>query len=111
MGWAPVSNKIKGTKPFLLSLYPRKRMKIRYKDNKKGFVPLILLDTGAQVSCIQYKIFLKLKAPLITKNPPTQISAANGTPLNVVGMANLELECFCYQQGCTGFQKVDFHVV
>ena len=35
---------------------PRKRMKIRYKDNKKGFVPLILLDTGPRchVSSIKY---------------------------------------------------------
>ena len=69
------------------------------------------MDTGAQVTCLQNKVFEQLKIPyLFLRSTITNIAVANGSPLEVLGVINLNMDCHCYKVECQGFKSVPFHV-
>ena len=72
----------------------------------------MLLDTGAQVTCMDSAIFEQLRIPQSDLKPKnTNIAAANGSPLKVLGTIDLGIECFCYKVSCPGFKVIPFHVI
>ena len=87
-------------------------MNIRHTSNPLPINPLVLLDTGAQVTCMQSTTFDQLKIPyeqLRQVNP--SIAVKNCSPLKVIGLVSLNIDCFCYKANCQGFQPIPFHVV
>ena len=91
---------------------PRKHMKIKQTNNPHVITPLVLLDTGAQVTCIRDTIFQQLRIPNTELKPvTTQVAAANGSLLEVLGVIMLDIECFCYKANCPGTKPISFHVI
>ena len=91
---------------------PRKVMKIKQINNPNVITPQVLLYTGAQVTCIRDTIFQQLRIPNTYLRPvTTQVAAANGSLLKVIGVIILDMECFCYKANCPGTKPVSFHVV
>ena len=87
-------------------------MKIKHPNSPITTMPLVLLDTGAQVTCLQSTVFEQLKIPYYFLRPTvTNIAAANGSPLQVLGVINLNMDCYCYKVECQGFKSVPFHVI
>ena len=46
-----------------LVVNPRKTMKIKQSNNPRVITPQVLLDTGAQVSCMRDTVFQQLRIP------------------------------------------------
>ena len=87
-------------------------MKIKQANAPTIITPQVLLDTGAQVSCMRDSIFRQLRIPSQLLRPAvTQVAAANGSLLKVLGIILLDTECFCYKAGCSGTKPVYFHVI
>merc|ERR1712082_401186 len=87
---------------------PRKTMKIQQSNGPHVISPEVLLDTGAQVTCIRDTIVTQqLRVPIPKLEPDlTQVAAANGSLLTVLGALTLEMECFCYKTNCPGTKPV-----
>ena len=91
---------------------PRKKMKIKQTNNPHSLSPLVLLDTGAQVTCMKDTIFEQFRIPHADLKPSkTQVAAANGSPLDVLGVIILDIECFCYKANCPGVKPIAFHII
>ena len=77
-------------------------MQLNHASSSVSVKPVVLLDTGAQVSCLRHSVFEKFKLhKSILKESDVQIVAANGTPLENLGTIDLKTACSCYRQGCS----------
>ena len=91
---------------------PRRKMKLEYPGKHMSIDHLVLLDTGAEVSCLRHSVFEELKlAYSVLKATDTTVSVANGCSLETFGPISLKMACYCYKQKCQGLRIITFHVI
>ena len=90
----------------------RRGMRLAYLGKSVSINPWVLLDTGAEVSCLRHSVFEELKlAYSVLKATDTTVSVANGCSLETFGPISLKMACYCYKQKCQGLRIITFHVI